>query len=67
MLKKIGEVFKSFKKHVMDKKGNEIVAVALVLLFIILAAAPYLKTLGETTSTGIDNLNTQMEEVLNNK
>lgn len=67
MLKKIEGMFNSCKKHIMNKKGNEIVAVALVLLFIILAAAPYLRTLGQTTSTGIDNLNTQMEEVLTNQ
>lgn len=61
MLKKIKELF---KKHLFNKKGNDIVAVALILLFIILAAAPYLKNLGQTTSNGVNNLNTQMEEVL---
>jgi predicted PurR-regulated permease PerM len=49
-----------------NRKGNEIVAVALILLFLILAVAPYIRTLGETTKSGIENLNQQMEEVLNN-
>jgi hypothetical protein len=62
MIKKLKEFF---KKHLFNKKGNDIVAVALILLFIILAAAPYLRNLGQTTSNGVNNLNTQMEDVLN--
>lgn len=58
-------LFQRVKEAVCNKKGNEIVAIALILLFIILAAAPYIRNLGQTTSTGISNLNTQMEQVLN--
>jgi len=61
LFKKIKE---RIKKSLFNKKGNEIVAIALVLIFIILAATPYLKTLGETTSDGIEGLNSRMEEVL---
>ena len=66
MKEKIKRLSGKVKEQILNKKGNEIVAVALVLLFIILAAAPYLKTLGETTSTGIRNLIKQMEKVLDN-
>ncbi|MDN5332128.1 MAG: hypothetical protein PWP45_1353 [Tepidanaerobacteraceae bacterium] len=62
MLKKL---FERIKASVCNKKGNEIVAIALILLFIILAAAPYIRNLGQTTSTGISNLNSQMQQVLN--
>jgi hypothetical protein len=61
MLKKIKD---TIKKYLSNRKGNEIVAAALILLFIILAAAPYLQDLGETTSQGVENLNSKMEEVL---
>ncbi|WP_422445304.1 flagellin [Thermoanaerobacterium sp. DL9XJH110] len=56
---------KKIKEHITSRKGAEIVAIALVLLFIILAAAPHIKTLGRTTGTGVSNLNTQMEDTLN--
>lgn len=61
MFKKIKE---RIKKSLFNKKGNEIVAVALVLIFIILAAAKPLKTLGDITSDGIESLNSQMVQVL---
>lgn len=61
MFKKIKE---TVKKHLKSSKGNEMIALALVLIFIILAATPYLKNLGKTTGDGISNLNTQMSEVL---
>lgn len=64
LFKKIKE---RIKKSLFNKKGNEIVAIALVLIFIILAATPYLKTLGKTTSDGIEGLNSRMEEVLNSQ
>lgn len=62
MFKKVKNLF---KKHVVQsKKGSEIVAIALILLFIILVAAPRIKTLGDTTSRGVDSLNTQLEDTL---
>lgn len=61
LFKKIKE---RIKKSLFNKKGNEIVAIALVLIFIILAAAPYLSSLGKTTSEGIEGLNSEMEQVL---
>ncbi|NLC11774.1 MAG: flagellin [Firmicutes bacterium] len=54
----------TIKKYFSNRKGNEIVAIALVLIFIILAAAGPLRNLGDTTSKGVSNLNTQMENVL---
>lgn len=57
--------FGFLKGLLLNRKGNEIVAIALILLFIILAAAPYIRQLGETTGSGINNLNSQMEQVLN--
>jgi len=62
MFKKIKE---SIKKALGNSKGfSEIVAVALIILFVILVAASPIKNLGKTTSSGISNLNTQMEETL---
>jgi hypothetical protein len=61
MFKKIKD---TIKKYFSNRKGNEIVAIALVLIFIILAAAGPLKTLGDTTSKGIDGLNSRMGQVL---
>ncbi len=61
MFKKIKE---TIKRHLRNRKGNEMIALALVLIFIILAVAPYLKTLGETTGEGIESLNTEMSKVL---
>lgn len=66
MLKKIKKTLKGVKRY-LNKKGNEMVAIALVLIFIILAGAPYIKKLGETTANGIDKLNTEMEDVLDGK
>jgi len=66
MLNLIKKVIKRVKESICNNRGaNEIVAMALILLFIILAAAPYIRNLGQTTSNGISNLNTQMEQVLN--
>lgn len=61
MFKKIKD---TIKKYLSNRRGNEIVAIALVLIFIILAAAGPLRNLGNTTSEGVLNLNTQMEDVL---
>lgn len=61
MFKKIKD---TIKKYFSNRKGNEIVAVALVLIFIILAAAGPLGTLGETTKNGVLDLNEKMEDVL---
>ena len=65
MFNMLKAIFERVKGVIKNKKGNEIVAIALILLFIILAAAPYIRNLGQTTSTGISNLNTQMQQVLN--
>ncbi|WP_083768255.1 flagellin [Thermoanaerobacter mathranii] len=65
MLNLIRKVKEYVKKALCNTRGNEIVAIALILLFIILAAAPYIRNLGQTTSTGISNLNSQMQQVLN--
>jgi len=63
MFRKIKE---SIKKALGNSKGfSEIVAVALVILFVILVAATPIRNLGQTTSSGISNLNTQMQQVLN--
>jgi len=62
MFKKIKD---TIKKYFSNRKGNEIVAIALVLIFIILAAAGPLRTLGNTTKNGIEGLNSRMEQVLN--
>ncbi len=61
MFKKIKD---TIKKYFSNRKGNEIVAIALVLIFIILAAAGPLSSLGETTKDGIEGLNSEMEQVL---
>jgi len=61
VLKKVKEFFRKY----LNKKGADIIAIALILLFIILAASPYIKDLGNTTKNGVDNLNTQMEDTLN--
>ncbi|MEQ6360572.1 flagellin [Thermoanaerobacter thermohydrosulfuricus] len=63
MFKKIKE---SIKKVLGNSKGfSEIVAVALIILFVILVVANPIKSTGQTTSRGISNLNSQMEQVLN--
>lgn len=67
MFNMLKAIFERIKGILKDKKGNEIVAIALILLFIILAAAPYIRNLGQTTSSGISNLNSQMQQVLNNQ
>jgi len=54
------------KEALKNRCGITIVEVALILLFIVLAVAPYIRALGETTGAGIQNLNSQMQEVLNN-
>ncbi|KUK11526.1 MAG: Uncharacterized protein XD50_0309 [Clostridia bacterium 41_269] len=61
-LQKIRDSIKKFKEN---RKGNEIVAVALILLFIILAVAPFIRNLGQTTGQGVNNLNSEMQNVLN--
>ncbi|MBE3592217.1 MAG: flagellin [Thermoanaerobacter sp.] len=63
MFRKIKE---SIKKALRNSKGfSEIVAVALIILFVILVVANPIKNTGQTTSRGISNLNSQMEQVLN--
>ena len=36
-------------KNVLDQKGSEIIAIALILIFVILIAAKPIKNLGKTT------------------
>jgi|GEM_PF-1183778 len=67
MVKFVKKIREALRRVLSDRKGNEIVAIALILLFIILAAAPYIRSLGNTTSSGIQNLNSQMQQVLNNQ
>ncbi|EGD51603.1 hypothetical protein TheetDRAFT_1563 [Thermoanaerobacter ethanolicus JW 200] len=63
MFRKIKE---SIKRALGNSKGfSEIVAVALIILFVILVVANPIKSTGQTTSRGISNLNSQMEQVLN--
>lgn len=58
-------MFKKIKELLSDKKGEAIIGFVIVLIFIILVAAPYVKKLGKTTSSGVSNLNDQMETTLN--
>lgn len=58
------KVLEHLKRHLFNKKGSDIIAVALILLFIILAAAPYVKDLGTTTKNGVISLNEEMSNTL---
>lgn len=60
MLKKIKEFFKKY----LNEEGAEVIAIALIFLFIILVAAGPIKNLGKTTGDAVTNLNTQMENTL---
>jgi hypothetical protein len=55
---------KGFLKNVLDQKGSEIIAIALILIFVILIAAKPIKNLGKTTETGVTNLNTELSTTL---
>ncbi|MBP2072942.1 flagellin [Thermoanaerobacterium saccharolyticum] len=56
----------SIKKFLLNSKGlSELVSIALVILFVVLVAANPIRNLGQTTSSGISNLNSQMQQVLN--
>ncbi|ADL67859.1 archaellin/type IV pilin N-terminal domain-containing protein [Thermoanaerobacterium thermosaccharolyticum] len=59
--------FKSLiKKSLLNSKGfSEIVSIVMIILFVILVAASPIRNLGQTTSSGISNLNGQMQQVLN--
>ena len=58
-------MLKKAKELLSDKKGEAIIGFVIVLIFIILVAAPHVKNLGKTTSSGVSNLNDQMETTLN--
>lgn len=62
MFKKVVNLFKKY--IIKNKKGEQFIGLAVILLFIILAAAPHIKNLGKTTGKGINTLNTQLEETL---
>lgn len=63
MFDKIRSFFKNIKSK-LNSKGSEFVGFAIILLFVILVAAPHIKTLGKTTSTGIKSLNTELSDTL---
>ncbi|MBP2070817.1 hypothetical protein [Thermoanaerobacterium butyriciformans] len=49
-----------------SKKGSaEIVAFAVLLIFIVVAAGPQIKALGATVVNGVTNTNTQVQQTLN--
>ncbi|MBE0069876.1 flagellin [Thermoanaerobacterium thermosaccharolyticum] len=51
-----------------SKKGSaEIVAFAVLLIFIVVAAGPQIKALGATVVNGVTNTNTQVQETLGTK
>ncbi|WP_213974957.1 flagellin [Tepidanaerobacter acetatoxydans] len=58
-------MLKRIKELLANKKGEAIIGFVIVLIFIILVAAPHVKNLGKTTSNGVSNLNDQMEDTLN--
>ncbi|MDN5317774.1 MAG: hypothetical protein PWR08_1899 [Thermoanaerobacterium sp.] len=48
-----------------SKKGSaEIVAFAVLLIFIVVAAGPQIKQLGQTVVNGVTNTNTQVQQTL---
>lgn len=48
-----------------SKKGSaEIVAFAVLLIFIVVAAGPQIKALGATVVNGVTNTNTQVQQTL---
>jgi hypothetical protein len=65
MLCKINDYIKRFKEFVKDKKGSaEIIAFAILLMFIIIALAPKIKDIGSTISSGTDTLNQDLQQQL---
>lgn len=66
MLCKINNQIKRVKKFLKDKRGSaEIIAFAIILIFVILALAPKIKDIGSTIQQGTDNLNQELGEQLN--
>lgn len=49
----------------LNSRGTEFVGSAIILLFIMLAAAPYIKESGNDTSEILTNLDTELETTLN--
>ncbi|MBE0069866.1 flagellin [Thermoanaerobacterium thermosaccharolyticum] len=48
-----------------SKKGSaEIVAFAILLIFIVVAAGPKIKDLGDTVVNGVSSTNTQVQQTL---
>lgn len=59
---------KKYMKNIWSKlnsRGTEFVGFAVVLLFIMLAAAPYIKQSGNDTSKVLTDLDTELETTLN--
>ena len=67
MLKNIVNKAKGFLNRFKNcRKGSaEIIGLVLILIFVILVAAPKIKDLGATMSNGVQDLNTQMQNELN--
>lgn len=47
-----------------NRGSNEVIAFVLLLVFILLLAAPQIKILGETVRTAVSNLNTSLSTTL---
>lgn len=61
-MKKVTDYIRNFFRD--ERGGAELVAIALVLIFVILYAAPKVKTLGTTVGNGIDQTNVQLTQQL---
>jgi len=65
MLCKINKQIGRFKKLLKDKRGSaEIIAFAIILIFVILALAPKIKDIGTTIQSGTDTLNQDLSQQL---
>jgi len=65
MLCKINNQIKRVKKFLKDKRGSsEIIAFAIILIFVILALAPKIKDIGSTIQSGMDTLNQDLSQQL---
>ncbi len=58
------EINKEEMSKVKNRGSNEIIAFVLLIVFILLLAAPQIKNLGETVKTAVGNLNTSLSTTL---
>lgn len=62
------EIHKQMSKEEINKGknrgSNEVIAFVLLLVFILLLAAPQIKSLGETVKTAVSNLNSSLSTTL---